>query len=146
MLFQFARKIAVALLILDIHALWLSVLCPVCGTLNSFHTYDHKFNNIYFHEKSPPYVAAKRILIPKGFPAILAHHHISIGLAAAKKRRVLEHRRTFSVQSVLHQTCACPLCAWREHAKTAAGNSTGRFSSLPLPPVVVRCHCCRFLR
>ena len=31
-------------------------------------------------------MATKRILIPKSFHAVLAHHHISIGLAAAKEK------------------------------------------------------------
>ena len=82
----------------------------------------------------------REFLFRKVFMQYLHTTISALALLLQKKSRVWEHRSTFSVQSLLHQTCACPWCVWRGHAKTAAGNSTGRFSSRPPPPVVVRCH------
>ena len=66
------------------------------------------------HEISPPYVATKRILIPKGFHAVLAHHQISIGLAAAKEREgVRAQKYLFSPVTPASDLCMSLMCLER---------------------------------
>ena len=86
---------------------------------------------------SPPDVAAKGVLVPKSFHAILAHHHVSIDFAVERQdeNAKKEHR---------HLTCAYLWHVWIVRAKKVAESSRGKFS-LRHPPPIAHC-CCQFLQ
>ena len=64
-------------------------------------------------EISPPYVAAKRILVPKGFHAVLAHNHISIGLAAKERDGIRAQMYLFSPVTPALNLCMSLMCLER---------------------------------
>ena len=64
-------------------------------------------------EISPPYVAAKRILVPKGFHAVLAHNHISISLAAKERDGIRAQMYLFSPVTPALDLCMSLMCLER---------------------------------
>ena len=93
------------------------------------------------HRISPPYVATKRILIPKSFHAVLAHHHVSIGLAAAKEEEgVRAQKYLFSPVTPASDLCmslmclerACQDSCWKQYGQIFFPPSPSNGSALPL--------------
>ena len=78
-------------------------------------------------------MAAKGVLVPKSFHAILAHHHISIDFAVKRQDENAKKEHC-------HLTCAYLWHVWIVRAKKVAESSRGKFS-LRHPPPIAHCYC-----